>query len=209
MVHVGPGHDYVVDRFDVEGGKDHDWFLHGMCEQEGTLLTSIPMDRSIVTLVPAWGGKNMPKTQYDTDPRLSHAYSFLHDVKTGAASGLWTATWRYNGAGLRTHIFSQPGTLVFRFRSPSIRLAGEDENKLDNFFHTGIMQRHSGKPSTFLSVHEPFRNDPWIKSARLKGKFLLIRYTLDGLAVEDRVKMIDGEIEVISSAGWKYSSGVY
>ncbi len=207
MVHVAPGRDYVVDRFDVEGGNDHDWFLHGMCEQEGTLTTSIPLDISRETLVPVWGGKNLPKTQSDTDPKRFHAYMYLQDVKSGSASKQWTATWRYDMAGLRTHIFSPEGTQVFRFRSPSVRLAGEDENKLDNYMHSGVMQRHTGDSSVFIAVHEPFRNEPWIESVKTSRKAIVVRYKTNGVSLEDIVMLNDGEVVVTSSGGWKYYSG--
>src|SRR5690606_5385217 len=97
-----------------------------------------------------------------------HPYGFLRDLKSGVATAKpWTATWSYPGnVGLRTHNLSQAGTQVFRFRSPSIRPAGEDNNKLDDYMHGGIMLRSSGKPSTFLAIHEPFRNEPWIESVQ-------------------------------------------
>ena len=209
MVNAGPGRDYIIDRFDVEGGNDHDWFLHGMCEQEGTLETSIAIDHAILTLVPEWGGKNMPLQQVDTDPKRFHPYVYMRDVKSGSASEKpWTATWRYDGgAGLRVHNLSQAGTQAFRFRSPSVRPAAEDGNKLDDFLHNGIMQRHSGNTSTFISIHEPFRNEPWIESVMKDGDALVVRYKLNGSAVEDRISIIEGQITVNSSAGWKYNSG--
>ncbi|MBW7893413.1 MAG: heparinase II/III family protein, partial [Chitinophagaceae bacterium] len=52
LVHAGAGRDYVVGRFDVKGGETHDWFLHGMCEQEGKLETSIAVNKPVETLVP-------------------------------------------------------------------------------------------------------------------------------------------------------------
>ena len=209
MVHAGPGRDYVVDRFDVKGGHVHDWFLHGMCEQEGTLETSIALDQPLKTLVPDWGGKNIPKTQQDADRvgKRFHAYSFMRDIKSGPATHSWTATWRYNGLGLRTHILSQAGTEVFRFRSPSIRLAREDDNKLDDFMHSGIMQRHEGGASSFVAVHEPFQNDPWIESVQMEGETIVVHYRLNGTAVEDRITLNEGEVAVTSSAGWEYQSG--
>ncbi len=209
MVNAGPGRDYVVDRFDVEGGKDHDWFLHGMAEQEGTLETSIVLDRTSGSLVPDWGGKELPKTQYEIDHKRFHPYVFLRDLKTGAAAEKpWTATWRYDGGvGMRVHNLSPAGSQVFRFRSPSIRLAQEDDNKQDNFLHSGIMQRNSGKASTFLSVHEPFRNEPWIESVQKDGDAVVVRYKLNGASVEDRISLTEEEIAVNSSVGWKYASG--
>jgi len=130
-------------------------------------------------------------------------------VKTGAASGKpWTATWRYDGgAGLRTHILSTAGTQIFRFRSPAVRPAGEDDNKMDDFMHSGIMQRNSEKTSTFVAIHEPFRNAPWIESVQTDRGALVVRYKLNGVAVEDRVTLSDGAVAVTSSAGWKYNSG--
>ena len=207
MIHAGPGHDYVIDRFDVKGGQVHDWFLHGMCEQEGTLQTSIVLNHSLKTIVPEWGGRQAPKTQSDTDPKRFHAYSYLRDIKKGAAAESWTATWRYDSAGLRSHILSQPGTEAFRYRSPSIRLANEDDNKLDDYMSNGIMQRHSGGSSTFIAVHEPFRNAPWIESVKMDGKIIIVCYQLNGAEIVDSITLNDNEVSVTSSAGWKYESG--
>jgi len=211
MVHAGPGRDYVVDRFDVEGGKDHDWFLHGMCEQEGKLETSIALDRPVETLVPDGAPKDVPHAKTDPVGKRFHPYAYLYDVKTGAPAPLekpWTATWRYDGgAGLRTYNFPSAGMQVFRFRSPSVRPANDDDNKLEDFFSGGIMQRNSGKASTFLAVHEPFNNAPWIESVQNDRGTLVVRYKLNGTAVEDRVTLDDAGIAVTSSAGWKYNSG--
>ncbi|HEU4610029.1 MAG TPA: heparinase II/III family protein, partial [Chitinophagaceae bacterium] len=177
MVHAGQGHDYVVDRFDVKGGQVHDWFLHGMCEQEGTLQTSISLNQPLKTLVPEWGGNNLPRNQKDMDRtgKRFHSYAFLQNIEQGKATESWTATWHYDSAGLRSHIFSQPSTEVFRFRSPSIRLADEDDNKMDDYMSNGIMQRHSGGSSTFIAVHEPFKNSPWIESVTIEGKTIIVR----------------------------------
>jgi hypothetical protein len=207
MIHAGPGRDYIVDRFDVEGGSDHDWFLHGMCEEKGILETSVMLEKPVETLVPSWGVGSMPKTQYDTDPKRFHPYGYMRDVKTGPSAESWTATWKYAKTGLRTHILLSEGSQIFRFSSPSLRQAGENEQKLDDFMHNGVMLRHSCKASTFLAVHEPFRNGTWIESVKTDGPVLVVRYILNGSATEDRVKLSDDEIMVTSSSGWKYYSG--
>ena len=209
MIHSASGYDYVIDRFDVKGGRMHDWFLHGMCEQQGTLHASIALDRPLKTLVPEWGGSEVPKTQFDMDPKRFHAYSYLRDIRKGTATGPWTATWHYDSlnVGLRSHILSQPGTEVFRFHSPSIRLAKEDDNKMDEFLRNGIMQRHSGESSTFIAVHEPFRNAPWIESVKMEGEAIVVSYRLNGNEVEDHIVINEEGVSVRSSAGWKYASG--
>ncbi|WP_316811656.1 heparinase II/III family protein [Pedobacter heparinus] len=185
IVHVAPGKDYVLDRFDVEGGDTHDWFLHGNAEQEGTL------ELSDVTL----SNNHLP------------AYAFLKDVQSGNADGPWTATWRYDHSGLRTHNLSGKGAQVFRFRSAAIRPAGEDDNKLDDFMRSGIMQRHSGGKSSFIALHEPFSTEPWIDKIAQEGAEIVVNYQLDGKSVTDRIGVVDGSITVRSTAGWRYSSG--
>lgn len=209
MVHVAPGKDYVLDRFDVEGGQTHDWFLHGMAEEEGKLETSISTDNPVNTLVPFWGANKMPSVQSDIDlsGKKFHAYSFLKEIYTGQADGLWTATWRYDESGLRTHNFSPKGTAVYRFRSPAIRPAAEDDNKLDNFMRNGIMQRVNGGKSSFIALHEPFSNDAWIDKVSREGEDILVQYKLGGKFVTDRISLLEGSLSVHSTAGWKYDSG--
>ncbi|MFA6946754.1 MAG: heparinase II/III family protein, partial [Pedobacter sp.] len=209
LVHAAEGRDYVIDRFDVEGGKTHDWFLHGMCEEEGALETSIPLNQAVKTLVPEWGGTNVPKNQYESDieGKKIHAYSYLKDIKSAPADKQWIATWRYQHSGMRTHHIPQEGTEIFSFRAPSVRLAQEDDNKLDNYMRLGLMQRHSGGKSSFIAVHEPFQNEPWIKSVRAEGDTYFIRYELNGLNIEDRISLKEDEIDAVSGAGWSYKKG--
>ena len=209
MVHVAEGRDYVIDRFDVEGGNTHDWFLHGMCEEEGKMETSISIETKIKTLVPDWGGINIPKNQYDSDieGKRIHAYSYLKNIKNGKTSKPWTATWRYKKSGLRTHNFPPEGSEIFTFSSPSVRLAGENDNKLDDFMRLGFMQRHTGGKSSFVSVHEPFNDKPWLESVELDGDTYRVKYALNGVKLEDRIAIKGNDIEVVSGSGWTYQSG--
>lgn len=209
MVHVAPGKDYVLDRFDVEGGGTHDWFLHGMAEQEGKLETSIPVGNPLSTLVPEWGGKQMPEAQEDADlsGRRYHPYAHLRDIQSGQADGRWTATWRYDHSGLRIHNLSPQNVQVFKLRSAAIRPAAEDDNKLDNYMRSSIMQRHSGGKSSFITVHEPFSKAPWIDTVSIEGEEIIVRYQLDGKTRTDRVRLNDHGVSVRSTGGWQYDSG--
>ncbi|SKB30609.1 heparinase II/III domain-containing protein [Daejeonella lutea] len=209
LVHAGPGRDYIIDRFDVKGGKTHDWFLHGMCEEDGILTVSIQLNEEIKSLVPDWGGSAKPKNQYEADleGKKIHAYSYLKDIKSGQANGLWTATWKYQNSGLRTHNLAQTGTEVFSFKSPTVRRAEEDDNKLDQFMGNGIMQRHKGGSSSFVSIHEPFQTLPWIKSVSSEDDTYIVNYELDGKDITDRITLVDTSIHVTSGAGWDYKSG--
>jgi hypothetical protein len=208
-VHVAPGKDYVLDRFDVEGGDTHDWFLHGNAEKEGKLEISIPVNEQLSTLVPSWGADKMPSAQGDVDlsGKRFHAYAFLRDIQSGMAIHPWTATWHYDQSGLRIHNLSPKGAEVFRFRSPAIRPAGEDDNKLDNFMRSGIMLRHSGGKSSFVALHEPFSKATWIDKVYQEGEEIVLQYMLDGKTVTDRISASNNGIKVSSTAGWKYDSG--
>ncbi len=208
-VHVAEGKDYVIDQFDVQGGSTHDWFLHGLCEEEGQFESSIPVNNSVASLVPSWGGTAKPKNQYEADNegKRIHAYGYLRDIKSAEAGNYWTATWKYSNSGLRTHNFSEKGTTLYTFRAPSVRLANENDNKLDDFMRLGYMQRHEGGKSSFIAVHEPFKDEPWIKSIEAKADSYIITYEHEGKSIQDRVKVNGDKIELVSSAGWKYHSG--
>jgi hypothetical protein len=71
----------------------------------------------------------------------------------------------------------------------------------------GLMLRHSGGSSSFLAVHEPFGDKPWIESVSRKGDEITVRYTLNGKPVEDRITWNGDDIRVVSGAGWNYQSG--
>lgn len=208
-VHAGPGHDYVVDIFDVAGGNTHDWFLHGSCEEEGGLQLSTADQKKISTLVPSWAEGKRPETQYDVDMtgKRFHPYLFMTDIQSTAAKSYWTSTFSYQKAGLRSHHFSEPGTRVFQFRSPSVRMAMEDNNKLDNFTRKGLMLRHAGGKSSFIAIHEPFSAKPWIDQVSRKETEIVVQYRLGGKNITDRISLNNGAVKVNSTAGWQYESG--
>jgi hypothetical protein len=205
-VHADAGRDYVVDVFDVEGGKTHDWFLHGSADEEGVLETGVPFDTPVETLVPEWGGRGVYESELDLDTKGErfHAYGFLRDIVSAPAHGPWTATWRYGeGGGLRSHLFPQEGTTLYRFAAPAIRGAQELDANLDKHRRHGILQRRVGGPSRFIAVHEPFAAQPWLDEVRLDGDTLTVRYG----DAEDTLTLADNGIEARSTAGWRYDSG--
>ena len=210
-VNVAAGRDYVIDRFDVEGGTTHDWFLHGSREVTGTLETSIAVETPVATLVPSWGGRGVYKGESDTDlvGTKFHAYDFLREVRSAPAGGAVAATWRYGTPALRTHLFPPPASTLYRFVSPSVRAADEDDANLEKQMSLGLMLRHAGPSSSFLAVHEPFSGTPWITSTTVSDGRVEIRYTpAGGGEVTDTIRFTSGTVTVESTAGWRYDSGV-
>jgi len=200
-----PVRDYLVDYFDVEGGATHDYFLHGCADEEGVLETSIALDRAVASLVPEWGGTK-PHTGedcLDTSGETRHAYVFLRNVQAAEAGQPCTATWRYGEAGLRSHLFPEPGSVLHRFQAPSIRKARQDDAKLDAYMLNGIMQRHTGGVSRFRAVHVPFKGAPWVDEATCEDDTFTVVYG----DVTDTVRCTEDRVTVASSAGWEYDSG--
>lgn len=204
-IHVDEGKDYLVDVFDVEGGATHDWFLHGSADECGTLALSVDLNRIVPSLVPAWGGTKDYVSELDTDVEgtTHHAYGFLWNVTTGPAPRKITATWQYEGAGLRTHVLTDTGAEVYRFVSPAIRGAKEVDASLPTFLRHGFMLRHTGGRSRFLAVHEPFSRRPTLDVEEQGHSALVVRY--DG--VEDTFRIEPERVRVTSSRGWTYDSG--
>lgn len=205
-VHAGEGRDYLVDWFDVEGGDTHDFFLHGSADEEGTLDTSTVFDRPVESLVPEWGGtlEHTGEDCIDVSGERYHHYVFLWNIRAADAAGPWVATWRYKGAGLRAHLFPEPGTALYRFQSPSVRNARENDAALHDHLMNGVMQRHTGGASRFRAVHVPFSGEPWVTDVRNEGDAFVVTYG----EVSDTIRWEEGTITVESSAGWRYDAGV-
>lgn len=197
--------DYLVDVFDVEGGATHDWFLHGSADECGELTLSIDLNRAVPTLVPAWSGTKdyISELDIDVEGTRHHAYGFLWNVTSGPAPRTFTATWQYEGAGLRTHLLSDPGAEVYRFVSPAIRGAEEIDASLPKFLRHGLMVRHGGGKSRFLAVHEPFARRPALAVEEKDDGTLAVRYG----AVEDVFRIEPDRVRVASTGGWTYDSG--
>ncbi|MGD8239651.1 MAG: hypothetical protein PVH68_13915, partial [Armatimonadota bacterium] len=104
--------------------------------------------------------------------RRNIAYAFIRHLAQAQTDGQWTATSRFDAESpvhLRTTVLGQPGTTVVLGRCPSIRRAEEDDARLDDFLMPVLVARRSGEDlaSTFVAVHEPFTDEPFIKAVRL------------------------------------------
>ena len=205
LVHQGEGRDYLVDLFDVEGGGVHDYFWHGSADEPGTFESSQPLESPVRSLVPAWGGTagHTGENCFDIIGEKHHACLFLERIFSAAAAGPWSAVWRYEGAGLRSHFFPEEGTTIYRLDSPAIRGAQENDAELPNYVRHGIMERHLGGTSRFAAVHEPFGEAPWLEGASFAGGRFAVRH--DGKAEE--IVWEGDRLTVVSEEGWRYDSG--
>lgn len=203
-VHVDEGTDFVVDRFDVAGGKTHDYFLWGCADEDGTFSTSADLPESVTSLVPFWGG-TVPHTGencIDTVGKKHHPYVFLREIRAGQVDAPFSAAWRYGEIGLTTHIVPEPGSTLHAVKAPSVRRAGREDGKLEDYMMDGVMLRHSGEKSTFLAVHAPFRGSPVVESVGMDGATVIV--TSHGAAYA-----VAWEENALSVRGpsWEYNSG--
>ncbi|MDX9973640.1 MAG: heparinase II/III family protein, partial [FCB group bacterium] len=204
-VHAGEGRDYVVDVFDVEGGKTHDWFLHGSADEEGVFESPVAFDTPVDTLIPEWGGRHEPQneTQLDLKGAKFHAYQFLWNIRSAPAPKDAAATWHYENAGLRTHLFAEPDSTLFHFQSPAVRGAKEVDADLPNHLRHGILLRHAGPRSRYVAVHEPFATEPWVQSVTRDGNTLTVQHA----GGTDTITLDADRATVTSTAGWTYDTG--
>ncbi|MGD9495658.1 MAG: heparinase II/III family protein [Armatimonadota bacterium] len=130
---VGEGPErYLVDIFRVDGGSQHDYMLHALSDQlavEGVTLGEIEPG-SLAGPDVEWGrlqGNDgdmigFPNRPYWCPPP-ENGYGFLVDVRRGAASGQWTATWEIDPsreARLRAIGLPEPGTELITAWAPGI-----------------------------------------------------------------------------------------
>jgi len=134
----------VVDVFRVRGGATHDWSYHA--ETDRLELTGVTLSE----------GQPLG---------TATAYQELSDIRTGTTDGPWQATYRWSdGAGLRLWMAGAPGTQVSTASAPGQRRKNQEGRRLPY-----LVVRRSGRQltSTFVCVHEPFRNRPQVSSVEV------------------------------------------
>jgi hypothetical protein len=185
LVDVSPTQAYVVDVFRVAGGSQHDWFLHGSADDDQTATTSLDLMPVAGTLLGPDAEFRLPTSEGDAgdagDRNL--AYAFIHDLAQAQTDDRWSITFRpgtvaggalatnaneASDAQIRTTVLGQQGTTVVLGRAPSIRRAKEDDSKLADFLMPLVVARRSGEDlaSTFVAMHEPFGDEPFITQVR-------------------------------------------
>lgn len=173
LVGIDDAHAYVVDIFHVAGGRRHEWVLHGSADRDQSLAVESALTFHGETLLPAGVRFTPPTSEDETGAAEGHnpAYGFVRDVRTGTAPPVLVATFRApdgNAASLRVHALAPDATRVFAARAPSIRLADEDDARVERFSMPLLLFRREGAQlsSTFVSILEPFAGAGSISQVR-------------------------------------------
>jgi hypothetical protein len=172
VVDAGEDQRYAVDLFEVEGGHTHDYFLHGDADVPVTVTTKLNL-APLATLLPPdfnWTPtRNEGETRRAAEPH--YAYGFLRNlqavsVPAGDVVPITFAAPNGSGPGLRVSLLPEVSCRLITGENPSIRRAGEDDAKLEQFSRPFMILRHESADgrSTFVSVDEPYDKAPFLTS---------------------------------------------
>ena len=173
VVDAGAGRRYAVDLFEVEGGRTHDYFLHGEADSPATVATNLKLAPLGTLLPPAF---NWKPTRNEGEAIRAvgephYAYGFLRNLQAAPApsdSAVPVAFRLADGSapGLRVTLLAEADSRLITGENPSIRLAKEDDGKLEQFKRPFLMLRHKSRSgrSTFVSVLEPYAGAPFLDS---------------------------------------------
>lgn len=167
---------YLIDVFEIKGGKRHDYLLHGCVDEEmvagvrgaelkpyeGTLLNE--------------GAKFVRPTADEEDMAggMESGPGFFGKLQEGIVAGEKGIVWetRFKNrpdAGVRSHVFCDGAAKVYLGEAPGIRRANEDNTKVDDFQAPLFCLRRDGADlsSTYVAVHEAWRGKTHLQGVRV------------------------------------------
>ncbi len=172
-VAVDDSQRYGIDLFEVEGGRTHDYFLHGDADNQSEVDTPGLAMAALDRLLPA-GFDWTPTTNEGQTKRAVEPYypfGFLRNLRTAVPeAGKFLEVDFKSGDGLgpalRVHLLPETGSQLVLGENPSIRRAQEDDAQLEKYMRPFLMLRHTANKnrSSFVSVVEPYQSRTFIGS---------------------------------------------
>ena len=142
LVDIGDAGIYAVDIFRGDGGKVHDWALHG----EG--------DSLVVRDVTMHAVDELAGNEY--------AYKMLENVHMGRTSENWRAQWLCeDGISLRCHFPGMDACEIYNALTPGERLKSMKGRKKNSLFNR---RRGDQVRSEFVGIYEPTTGDRLVRS---------------------------------------------
>lgn len=169
LVGISARDAYIVDIFQVFGGDQHDWVLHGSDDEDSIAnVKGAELTAYTGTLLNA-GVVFKPPVAESSDIGPYGGYGFIHTLMSGTAGSQLSVEFRLAAntrIGTRTIMDIEPGTTVFLGQAPSIRNAKESDSSLAKFNSPFFCARRTGSNlrSTFVAIHEPLNGDTKIVS---------------------------------------------
>jgi Heparinase II/III-like protein len=194
---AGRGRRYAVDLFRVEGGRTHDYFLHGDADRPASAAAEVDL-APLGSLLPAGFAWRAPRDEADGERRADephYTYGFLRELRGAEVPAGRPIAVRFRDAergapGLRVTLVPEEDSQLILGRDPSIRRAHEDDAKLERYLRpfAALRRRAADGRSRFVSVLEPFAEAPFIDAVErlpTPGAELVLR-----IRMEDRVHVL-------------------
>ncbi len=198
LISVGDAEAYALDIFRVRGGSDHLLDFHAT-PGDPTIEGLQPVEQGAGT----YAGPDVPFGERQ-DGEVPLGFSWLYDVARDAAPpASWSVDWHvpdgYRGASaaddihLRYHHLSQADEVAFAHGDPPQNKSGNPRRLR---YVLARRQGEEGLASTFVSLYEPYREQPLIRSVeRLEAG-----QDAEGFdAVAVRVELADGATDYLLS----------
>jgi hypothetical protein len=168
LVEVSPDKAYVVDIFRTRGGAQHDWIVHGT---HAGFKSDLDFSRPAKTGTLA--GRDVPYGSFYDDARYDNDNAARVSYQLYEGNGAGTANWRLKGQArldasrsedsvrLRAHMIGRNETV---FACDGVPPRGPTSPETIKF----LIRRRVGEEleSTYVTVFEPYRKRPFIKSVR-------------------------------------------
>ncbi len=198
---------YVIDIFQVTGGGQHDYLLHGSAAEDAEArvigATLEPFDGALLNPGTAFAYPRDERSGHD-DPAAY--YGYVRNLRSGAAGREIIWDLRLGGEpaiGLRSHILCEPGDTVYLGEAPRIRQAEGNDELLSKFYAPFFCLRREGKhlKSVFVAVHEPVSGAPKVAavSAQMLEGGVLVTVDRGRLGRDYFVAALDEKLEVSTS----------
>ena len=186
---------YLVDVFQVRGGAQHDYFLHGSADERQKVAVSLdgkPLPLEPVTsLLPAGvrfaPARNEGEGYDEIAKQPGYAYGYLGDLRGARLDRAGVCALEYTLDGqpvaLRAYVDAGAGDQVMAGTGPAVRGANEDDAQLAGCRRAFTLVRRPGGDSTFLSVIEPVNGTPvlaGVKRLEVAGSERALGITLAG-----------------------------
>lgn len=171
------GHDsrdaYLIDLFEIAGGWQHDYILHGCLDEDAVAgVAGVGLSPFDGTLLNDGVAFQLPRATNATfGPE--NAFGFFRNLSQGRSDGAAAVEFRIAAApqfGMRTLLDAGSNIEVYLGQTPSVRRAAETDAKLEDHPAPAFVARRRGEDlsTVFAAVHEPLVGEPRIAAMHVE-----------------------------------------
>lgn len=160
---------YLIDIFEVSGGQQHDYLLHGCRDADALALApGTNLQPHSGTLLNADIAFASPQSFQHPNPP-GFGFGFIRDLRHASVGDTATLDFRLVNKphiGTRTLMAGLNGAGLFAGCAPDIRRARETNANLDKTHAPVFCVRRRGRNlnSVFMATHEPVQGEPTVQS---------------------------------------------